>query len=73
MYNNISDINRKIVELREQRDCLIQNWFERGETDRNYGLVPQYPDNAWYMSGYWDRDYQLEIGFNTASATSQHE
>ena len=72
MYNNIADISREIAALREERDCLILYWFEMGERDRNYGLQPQYSDNAWYMSGYEDRQYQLEIGFISETPSFDH-
>lgn len=64
MYNTISNIDREIAELRCERDRTIAYWFETGEADRNSGLEPQHPDNEWYMAGYSDRSYQLEIGFN---------
>ena len=72
MYDLIADIDCEIAGLHEQRDCLILYWFEMGEADRNYGLSPQYPDSTWYMSGYWDRDYQMEIGFNPQPTTFDH-
>jgi hypothetical protein len=66
MYNNfIADIEREIIALREQRDCEILYWFEMGESDRTSNLPPKYPANDWYMIGYEDRQYQLEIGFNS--------
>jgi hypothetical protein len=63
MCNGIQEINREIAELSSTREYLIIQWFEMGEADRNFSLSPQYPDNQWYMCGYNDRDYQIEIGF----------
>lgn len=72
MYNNIADIDREIAALREQRDYEISYWFEMGETDRSYGLQPQYCENPWYVLGWHDRDYQLEIGCNLQPVTFDH-
>ncbi|MCP6761936.1 MAG: hypothetical protein NHB32_25020 [Fischerella sp. CENA71] len=71
MYN-IADIDREIAELQEQRDYEIIYWFDIGESDRSYGLPPQYLDNFWYSLGWHDRDYQLEIGFSPAPVTFDH-
>jgi hypothetical protein len=72
MYNNIADINREIAGLREHRDYEIIYWFEMGESDRSSGLAPQYTENPWYTLGWYDRDYQLEIGFNLQPVTFNH-
>lgn len=75
MYNNIiiiAEIDREIAAMQEQRDCEILYWFEMGEADRSYGLLPQYLDNFWYSLGWNDRDYQLEIGFNPEPITFNH-
>ncbi|MBH8564464.1 hypothetical protein I8748_20140 [Nostoc sp. CENA67] len=72
MYNNIADIDREIAALREQRDCTIAYWFEMGEADRSAYLPPQYLDNQWYLLGYYDRDYQLEIGFTPETPSFNH-
>jgi len=72
MYNNIAEIDREIAALREQRDYEIAYWFEMGESDRSYGLQPQYSENSWYILGYHDREYQLEIGFNPELPTFDH-
>jgi len=72
MYNNITDINREIAALQEQRDYEIAYWFEQGECDRNYGLQPQYSENPWYILGWHDRDYWLEIDFNLQPVTFDH-
>jgi hypothetical protein len=72
MYNNIADIDREIAALQEQRDYEILYWFELGESDRSYGLPPQYPDSDWYTLGWNDRDYQLAIGFTSAHVTFEH-
>lgn len=72
MYNNIADIDQEIAELHKQRDCLILYWFEQGEADHSFNLPPQYLDNEWYMSGYEDRQYQLEIGFNPETPSLDH-
>jgi|GEM_PF-3516707 len=64
MYNTISDIDREIAELQCERSSTVLYWFEMGEADRDSGLEPQHSDNPWYLSGYEDRSYQLEIGFN---------
>jgi hypothetical protein len=62
MYNNITaDIEREIAKLQKQRDCTILYWFELGESDRDAFLPPQYPDNPWYVCGYEDRQYQIEV------------
>ncbi|BAZ71283.1 hypothetical protein NIES4106_60800 (plasmid) [Fischerella sp. NIES-4106] len=71
MYN-IADIDREIAALRKQRDYEICYWFEMGESDRSYGLSPQYSENPWYILGWHDRDYQLEIGFSPAPVTFDH-
>jgi hypothetical protein len=72
MYNNIADINREIAALQEDRDYIVLYWFEMGENDRSAFLPPQYPGNAWYVYGYEDRDYQLEIGFIPKPTSFEH-
>lgn len=72
MYNNIADIDGEIAALQEQRDCTIAYWFEMGESDRSYGLPPQYFENPWYILGYHDREYQLEIGFVPETSSFDH-
>jgi hypothetical protein len=72
MYNNIAEIDCEIAALQQQRDYEIAYWFEMGESDRSYGLSPQYSQNPWYMLGYQDRDYQLEIGFNQEIPSFDH-
>lgn len=72
MYNTIADIDREIAALQEQRDYEILYWFELGESDRSHGLSPQYSENLWYILGYHDREYQLEIGFNPELPTFDH-
>jgi hypothetical protein len=72
MYSTIGDIKRQINELRSQRSYLVLYWFEMGETDKSVNLPPQYPDNYWYMMGYYDREYQLAIGFNPTPVTFEH-
>ncbi|NWF58964.1 MAG: hypothetical protein HXY43_06560 [Fischerella sp.] len=71
MYN-IADIDREIAELQEQRDYEIIYWFDMGESDRNYGLSPQHSENPWYILGWHDREYQLEIGFNPETPSFDH-
>lgn len=71
MYN-IAEIDREIAGLQEQRDYEITYWFEMGESDRSAYLPPQYLDNQWYMLGYHDREYQLEIGFNPETPNFDH-
>ncbi len=71
MYN-IPNINREIAELQCQRDRTITYWFEMGEDDRSAGLAAQYSDNPWYLSGYQDRGYQIEIGFNSENQNFDH-
>lgn len=61
MYNKVAEINHKIIELQKQRDQEITRMFNLGESDRALGNSPQYPDNKWYMVGWEDGDYQLEI------------
>jgi hypothetical protein len=72
MYNNIAEIDRRIAALQEQRDYEIAYWFAMGESDRSYGLAPQYSENPWYTLGWHDRDYQLEIDFNLQPVTFDH-
>lgn len=72
MYNTIADIDCEIAVLEEERDCTILYWFEMGQSDRSYGLSPQYSENPWYILGYHDRDYQLEIDFNLQPVTFDH-
>ena len=72
MYNTIADIDREIAALQEQRDYEILYWFELGERDREVGLPPQYSDSDWYLLGWYDRDYQLAIGFTSTPATFEH-
>lgn len=72
MYNITADINCEIAALEEERDCTILYWFEMGESDRSRGLAPQYTENPWYMSGYEDRHYQLEIGFISETPSFDH-
>ncbi len=71
MYN-IPNISREIAELKQERDRTILYWFEMGEADRSAGLAAQYPDNSWYWSGYQDRGYQIEIGFNLKLQNFDH-
>lgn len=72
MYNITADIDGEITVLEEERDRLILYWFSMGELDYQAGLPPQYPDNQWYMLGYHDREYQLEIGFNPETPSFNH-
>ncbi len=72
MYNTISEIDREIAELKRERDRTILYWFEMGEADRSAGLSAQYSDNSWYLSGYQDRGYQMEIGFNLELQSFDH-
>jgi hypothetical protein len=72
MYNNIADIDQEIAELRKQRDCVIAYWFEVGESDRDFDLPLQYPENASYTLGWYDRDYQLKIGFDFSPLAFDH-
>ena len=73
MYDIITaDIDLRIAEMQEERDCMILYWFEMGELDRNCGLNIQYQDNGWYLLGWYDRDYQLEIGFQTEPVNFEH-
>ena len=72
MYNITTDIDREIAVLHEERNRLILYWFEIGELDYQAGLPPQHPDNRWYVLGYHDRNYQLEIGFNPEPPTFDH-
>lgn len=64
MYNTIADIEREIAELQKQKDYLALYWFEEGEADRNFNLAPQHTENFWYILGWNDRDYQIEVGFH---------
>lgn len=61
MSNQIQELSQEIASLKSQLDNLILYWFEEGEKDCSLRLQPQYPDNQWYMSGYHDKEYQLEI------------
>lgn len=61
MSNKIQELSQEISSLKSQLDDLILYWFEKGEKDYSLRLQPQYPDNQWYMSGYHDKEYQLEI------------
>lgn len=72
MYNIAQEIEREIADLEQERERLILYWFEMGETDHSHTLPPQYPDNYWYMSGYWDREYQLEIGLKPEPISFEH-
>lgn len=72
MYSTITDINREIAALEEERDYQILYWFEMGENDRTANLPPQYPNNEWYAMGYGDRDYQIEIGFDLQLVIFDH-
>ncbi|MDB9373269.1 hypothetical protein [Nodularia sphaerocarpa] len=71
MYS-IADIDHEIAALEEQRDYQISYWFEMGETDRDFDIPPKYPDNVWYMNGYEDRQYQLEISFIAETSIFNH-
>ena len=64
MYTTVTDIDRKIAELKVNHQNIIAHSFAMGEIDRNAHIPPRYPDDKWYMSGYSDRDYQIKIGFN---------
>ncbi|BDA76344.1 hypothetical protein CAL7716_105100 (plasmid) [Calothrix sp. PCC 7716] len=61
MPNQIQELSQEITSLKSQLDNLILYWFEKGEKDYSLNSQPQYPDNQWYMSGYNDKEYQLEI------------
>jgi hypothetical protein len=62
--NNVTHINSKIATLCQERNDVATYWFELGESDRSRGLEQQYPDNHWYVMGWCDRSYQIEIGFD---------
>ena len=62
--NNVTHINSKITALRQERNDVVTYWFELGESDRSRGLAQRYPDNSWYVMGWCDRSYQIEIGFD---------
>ena len=72
MYNTIADIDREITALEEDKHYQILYWFEMGETDRGFDLSPQYSDNDWYMMGWNDREYQLQIDFNPEIPRFEH-
>ncbi|MFK0734232.1 MAG: hypothetical protein ACIWVG_24295 [Gloeotrichia echinulata HAB0833] len=72
MYNITTDIDREITALHEERDRLILYWFEMGELDYEIGLPPNNLENQWYVLGYEDRKYQLEIGFNPEPPSFDH-
>lgn len=72
MYNTIANINREIAALEEDKACLSLYWFEQGETDRDFDLPPQHLDNEWYLLGWNDREYQLQIGFNPEIFRFEH-
>ena len=72
MYNIIEDINREIAAVEEDKDRLILYLFEKGENDRLFNLPPQHQESEWYMLGYHDKDYKIEIGFTPEPIVFEH-
>jgi hypothetical protein len=72
MCNITTDIDREIDFLIQERDRLTLYWFELGEADRTSNLPPSYSENYWYLLGWHDRDYQIEIAFQPESSTFEH-
>jgi hypothetical protein len=70
--NNVTSIDSKIATLRQERNHTATYWFELGESDtpaeslreRSSGLAQRYPNNSWYVMGWCDRAYQIEIGLD---------
>ncbi len=62
--HNVTDINNFRTSLRQERNDTATYWFDLGESDYSSGLAQRYPDNSWYVMGWYDRAYQIEIGLD---------
>ena len=72
MYNKIQDIERELAALEEDKEGIIFYLLEQGESDRNFNLPLQHTNNFWYILGWHDRDYQIEIGFDPEPVIFEH-
>ena len=61
---DIETIKKEIELLQQDLEDLSYYWFFLGEQDKQYGLPIQYSDNEYYVMGWYDKEYQLEIGYN---------